>query len=211
MKKRIFIAVTLMFVTASASADLFNTGVDDSGVALPHGTADPHYALTSVPGGGSSTAFAIESHPLWAPAPADARWIAPTPYTTDDASGYFVFEQTFNVASTSGLIVSGRWATDNSGEIFLNDSSTGIVREFGVSGSWGFQSLEAFEITEGFLPGENKLEFVVRNGSSSWPWSYFPGPMGLLVTDMTVVPVPGAALLGMLGLSVAGLKLRGRA
>ncbi len=38
-----------------------------------------------------------------------------------------------------------------------------------------------------------------------------PAGYGYLVSDPTVVPVPGAVLLGMLGLSVAGVKLRRRA
>jgi hypothetical protein len=209
MKRYALSLLLALAISTAASADLFNTGVDDSGVALPIGTADPHYALTIVPSG-PSTAMAVTPHPNWVAPPADARWIAPTPYTTDDAGGYFTFEQTFDVASTSGLVVSGQWATDNSGEIFLNGISTGILRDFGVSGSYGFQSLVPFEITDGFIVGENKLEFVVRNGDPTKPHGSPPGPMGLLVTDMTVVPVPGAALLAVLGLGAAGVNLRKR-
>ena len=210
MRKVLFAALVLAFATASAPAALWNTGVDNSGVALPYGTADPHYSLITVPSG-PSTAMAIVPHPDWVAPPADARWIAPTPYGTQDPDGWFHFEQRFNVTSTSGFAVSGKWATDNSGQIYLNNIDTGIVRAFGSSGTYGFQSLEAFEITSGFQLGANTLQFRVRNGDLVLPHGIPPGPMGLLVTDVTVVPVPGAVLLGMLGLSVVGVKLRKRA
>lgn len=206
MRRVVFSIAVLMFLAAGASADLFNTGVDGSGVALTYGTADPHYTLTSVPPGGGSTAMAIAPNPTaWVAPPADAQWIAPTLYTQDDPAGVFVFETSFNVASTNGLAVSGKWATDNSGEIWLNGNSTGIVRAFGTSGNYGFQSLEDFTIDSGFVVGNNTLEFRVTNGDQ---FGQRAGAMGLLVTDMKVVPVPGAVLLGMLGLSVAGSRLR---
>lgn len=195
---------------ATATADLFNTGVDSAGNPLADGTADPHYTLTSVPSG-PSTAMAIAGHSAWVVPPADARWIAPTISGTGDPEGWFVFETVFNVASNDGLVVSGKWATDNSGEIWLNGNNTGIVRDFGSPGDYGFSTLEDFEISSGFKVGDNVLEFKVRNGYPIGQGGD-PGPMGLLVTDMTttVVPVPGAVLLGLLGLSAAGAKLRKR-
>ncbi len=214
MKRKIVTVVMVpalvLAISATASAGLWNTGVDDVGVALPYGTADLHYALT-MPDTSAAAAIAIAPHPNWVAPPSTARWIAPTPYTTDDPGGVFIFATTFNLASTSGVVVSGKWATDNSGEIWLNGSSTGIVRAFGSPGSYGFQSLEAFEITSGFVTGANVLEFRVKNGDPVLPHGLPPGPMGLLVTDAQLVPVPGAVLLGFLGLSVAGVKLRKRA
>jgi hypothetical protein len=211
VRRYVFVLVAVHAVAfglcATASADLWNTGVDNSGVALAYGAADPHYTLISVPSG-PSTAIAIVPHPAWVTPPADARWIAPTPYTTNDPGGWFVFQTTFNVASSSGLVVSGKWATDNSGEIWLNGTNTNIVRAFGNPGTYGFQYLEDFEITSGFVDGVNTLEFRVRNGDPTRSDGVNPGPMGLLVTDVQVVPAPAAVLLGVLGLGAAGLKLR---
>jgi hypothetical protein len=204
MKRLIFIIAVCVFVAVPAMADLWNTGVDDSGVALTYGTADPHYTLTSVPSG-PSTAKAIAPHSAWVTPPADARWIAPTSSSTNDPVGWYVFETAFNLVDTSGVVVSGKWATDNSGEIWLNGSNTGIVRAHGVAGN--FSNLVYFEITSGFIAGDNTLEFKVYNGGIP-PTPNYGGPMGLLVTDMQVVPVPGAVLLGVLGLSVVGAKLR---
>jgi len=68
MRKVLFAALVLAFATASAPAALWNTGVDNSGVALPYGTADPHYSLITVPSG-PSTAMAIVPHPDWVAPP----------------------------------------------------------------------------------------------------------------------------------------------
>ena len=48
--------------------------------------------------------------------------------------------------------------------------------------------------------GAPRLFFGLNNG---WEWTNNSGSV-----DVTVVPIPGAVLLGMLGLSVAGVKLR---
>ena len=205
MKRLIFIIAACVFVVVPARADLWNTGVDDSGVALPYDTADPHYTLTSVPSG-PSTAKAIAPHSAWVTPPTDARWIAPTSSSTNDQVGWYIFETTFNLVDTIGVVVSGKWATDNSGEIWLNGSNTGIVRAHGVAGN--FKNLVDFEITsDDFIVGDNTLEFKIYNGGVL-PDINYGGPMGLLVTDMQVVPVPSAVLLGILGLSAAGIKLR---
>ena len=215
MKKHTILTVAmsalLFTLSATASADLRNTGVDGSGVALNYGDADLHYSLT-LPGGAAATAMAVQKHSNWVAPPADAQWIAPTPVGTDDAAGIYIFETTFEAQSTNGLSISGKWATDNSGEIWLNDQNTGITRAFGSVGDYGFQSLEPFEITSGFVAGVNTLQFRVQNGDQYLPHGIPAGPMGLPVTDMTmnVVPVPGAVLLGVLGLSVAGARLRKR-
>ncbi|MCP4455955.1 MAG: hypothetical protein GY809_31235 [Planctomycetes bacterium] len=180
-----------------ASADLlWNTGVDGSGVVLSPGSTDLNYIITSPTGAGPAIAISRAAS-TWVAPPSNASWIAPTNFDFQGV-GICSFVQHFDLADISGLAVSGRWATDNSGMIFLNGGDTEITRDFGNSGTYGFQALEAFEITEGFIVGTNRLEFRVTNGHSTHPAGLPSGPMGLLVADMTVVPVPGAFLLGSL-------------
>src|SRR5262249_16955689 len=62
-----FAAVAVAFAfpglaSAATISTLFNTGVDASHAALPNGTSpDPHYTLTSVPGGSSSVTLVRSS------------------------------------------------------------------------------------------------------------------------------------------------------
>lgn len=204
MKKILFIVAICGVMTVPASANLWNTGVDAGGVQLLDGVADPHYTLTTTPSGAAPAIAIVPAHPQWVPNPANAAWIGPTGYTTIDAAGLYVFEQSFWVGSASSVVITGQWAVDNTGEIWLNGASTGIARS-GVPKS-NYQTLSAFQINTGFVANSiNTLEFKITNGPTGPPHD---GPTGLLVSGINLVPVPGAFLLGILGLGVAGARLR---
>lgn len=190
----------VVFATTSAQAvtinGLYNTGVDNSGVALPLGSAELHYSLT----GPASPAIVSAPNSAWVAAPAGSVWIGPSAGTADDPSGDYTYTLTFDLTglNPSTAVISGLFSTDNSSNVLLNGSSTGIS-----TGLESFKSLTPFTISEGFTAGLNILEFVVNNEVTS----VFPNPTGLLVADMTgsaaVVPIPAAVWLfgsGMLGL-----------
>jgi hypothetical protein len=156
-----------------ASVPLPSTGV--GGV----GTVDTNYALRYVVNLGDTpvtwTAYATANQApgLWVEAPDGAEWITPiTIYP--DISYYFFYE--LSVAIPGVVSISGRWATDNNGEIFLNGTSTGITKNI-----VGFLTLDSFTITGDFT-GNDTLTFRVWQDGSS--------PTGLLVTDLTVELVP---------------------
>ena len=206
MRRIVFVTIICAFMSATASAALWNTGVTGGGASLANGVLDTHYTLTLPDTTVVKPEAIVPGHPNWVvpPAAPAAEWIGPTGFGTHDPVGVYVYTavDTFSTSAAdiaTGVVLSGNWASDNAGAIYLNGSpatGTGVT-----TGTGDFGSLTAFSITGGFNPGTNTLGFQVTNDEN---------PTALLVSDLdlTVVPVPGAVLLGMLGLSVAGLKLR---
>jgi len=180
---------------------LFNTGEDDQGFSLPIGLPEPHYAAS-----GMSTFAGTTSWPgTWVTAPDGSQWIAPTSSQVSAPLGDYFYTLIINVQDPYGMQLSGQWATDNAGSLFLNGTFvTGITADT-------FQVLHSFTVT-GLLAGDNELKFVVNNG---------PGcclnPAGLLVSELKctqILPDPwtdvGGALAGSNGapqLSASGSLL----
>lgn len=196
---------------------LYNTGVDDSGNVLPLHSIDPHYKLS----GAASVAYVVPivfhspGNQAWVTPPPGSAWIGPNPtdstWPTDPVGSYY-YKLTITIDLTGTgydpdtLQIAGQWATDNSGQIWLNGQNTGFTTE-----DWGFARLSPFVLQGAFSDGVNLLEFRVLNSATS------PNPSGLLVANLaaavdgsltlptippdTVVPEPstfvGGALLSL--------------
>ncbi len=136
---------------------LYTTGVNDSGITLGSGAADPHYSVLS-PAGAGIVINSANIPGTWVPNDSTSRWIwqtatgQPTDVTRD-------FRISFDL---TGLIpasasISGTWSTDNTGlDIFLNGSSTGNT-------CGGFTGFCNFSVTSGFIAGINTLDFRVND------------------------------------------------
>lgn len=197
--------------TDATTIPLFTTGVDGSSNALPVGTVDPHYVLTSSddPSFPIPDAHVVGNKPgTWVlnntSAGASAQWIAPNPIQGGDvtspgnAAGTYVYEVTFDLGTspTQESIV-GDWAVNTIGLILLNGQYVGNTTNLN-----GPTSLTSFSIpsTANFQPGINKLDFVVVNATH--------GPTGLYVGDIrgTYTPgIPEPSSLVLAGLGIGGL------
>jgi hypothetical protein len=169
----ILVAGAVVALAGAAHANsivIFNTGVDTFGNTLPDATVgDPHYTLTSVPGG-STTDIRVRTsaggYPIGPYIGDDvlSTWIGPNNDTMIDGPvGTFIYETTFNLTglnpATASLTIG--WSTDNNGlDVVLNGSSTGQT----TSDSQFLVGFSTFTISSGFVAGINTLDFLVNNG-----------------------------------------------
>ena len=192
------------YTTASAAniANIYNTGVDNLGVAFAApNVVDPHYSIISP---ANFTAVTVDDttypFPPWLPNNAGSRWIGPAADSYGPA-GPWIYRTTFNLpanAILSSVNVMGCWATDDPGtDIRINGASTGQTSLFSYS------ALTPFSVTSGFVVGTNTLDFYVTNAG---------GPTGLRVDCISgtyQIPEPQVAFLVTLAASATTL-IRGR-
>ncbi|HSH16920.1 MAG TPA: immunoglobulin domain-containing protein, partial [Verrucomicrobiae bacterium] len=177
---------------------LFNTGVDDNGVALPDDAVDPHYQLvvnadnpdSTEARVQDSTQFPIVTGP-WLANNAQSKWIGPRFFTEMAAGlaqgdGLYVYRTTFDLTGfdISSVVITGGWAVDNDGvSIRVNGQPTGL------SNTAGFGGLTPFTLNiqnAAFVEGMNTLEFEVRNADA------VAGYTGLRVANLRgLAPLPG--------------------
>ncbi len=170
---------------ASASTVPPSTGVDSSGNVLSSGTVDPNYSILSSPYG-AAAAVVTTPNSGWITAPAGSQWISIGADQTPGqnyAVGTYIYQTFFTLSSSqaSNFSISGEWAADDSGSIYLNGNLVGDY-----AANW--YNLFPFSITSGFLTGVNTLDFDVYNGG---------GPTGLLVSvnPTSATPEPSSLLL----------------
>jgi hypothetical protein len=105
-----------------------------------------------------------------------AQWISPdatspTGVRGNREAGTFVYRTYFdlvdannNPINPNGYFLTGSWAVDNSGSIYLNGLFTNnTITSYGSSDGSSFTQLHGFNITGGFVSGRNYLDFYVVN------------------------------------------------
>ena len=164
---------------------LFNTGVDNSGAALPIGSLDPHYVMT----GPESTAYVIQKCTPWVTPPSsNTTWIGPTDGFTASSSGDYHDVLTFDLTGLdlTTAVISGTVAADNTVKILLNGVDTGVStpnqNNLDPYSMDSFENLHNFVLNSGFVSGINTIDFVVSNYQFAGGGN---SPSGLLVTNLS--------------------------
>lgn len=168
------------------SMAIYNSGVDGTGTALPApNVLDPHWVY-----GGTNQVFtAIDPLGGWVAnntsGSNQSGWIG-TPST-----GTYSFEQRFSIpAGATGLSLSGRWATDDLANLYLNGNEILNARSDGNDTWIAFQDFSVTDSSFFFIGGQNIMTAVINNtgGPGGFQAQFFgsysmaaaPGPLPIL-------------------------------
>jgi hypothetical protein len=137
------------------------SGAGPSGV-LPGGAMDPQF-LTGPPYFSSPSPYVPNFIAgSWIPNSAASKWVSAKATYTASPPGVSVYTNRFFLCSTNQATITGRWAADDTGRIYLNGNATANV----LPSSWAFTNWTPVSITSGFNAGWNELCFFVTNGGS---------------------------------------------
>jgi hypothetical protein len=161
---------------------LFNTGVDEFGFPAEGGYVDWHYGV--VPFGIQSWVM-YEPLEHWVPNSGTSKWVWQTP-TGMPVTVNRTFRHTFDLSDfdPDTIVLTGRWATGGVGvDILINGVSTGQM-------SQGPALWAPFVISEGFVQGENTIDFVVQG------YGQLAGLRVDALTAYSIAPTPPAKPFG---------------
>jgi hypothetical protein len=190
-------------LSAQVVPGLFNTGVDDAGQLLNNGAVDPHYTLVqssdpSFPGPNALVPLSTDG--FWYGLTVGSRWIAPA---ADESfagapahpGGPYTYRLLIDLSGFDPLSahISGSWGADNGGQIKLNGQPTTNLCN-------SASSLTSFDLTSGFGPGVNTIDFVVTNDAGGGA-----NPTGLRVDG--IAGTAGPALVGVVPTGATALAL----
>jgi choice-of-anchor C domain-containing protein len=212
MKKGILVAVLCTFITLPATADLIQNGSFEIGTN-PGSHTTLYEGSTAITGWtviGSSVTIADESIDY-----IGTTWQASDGSRSLDLNGYYGtggVEQVISTTIGNTYVVTFDMAGNPDDGPTIKTMDVLAIGTTTQSQSYSFDITGKSRTAMGWLP--MKFTFVADAESTTLQFmSTVTGQQnawGPALDNVSVVPVPGAVLLGMLGLSVAGVKLRKR-
>ena len=205
-----FAVMAIAPVNAVVITSLYNTGVDDAGVALIGNVADTHWHLADGTAytGGTAGAFPLDLY--WKPDSAISRWLSPTTTAGDDvAAGVYIYSTTFSLTGFN-------LATASISGQFLGDNAVNSVLLNGVqiaTGPGSFSTFTAFAATSNFVADINTLTFVTYNDSGPGGVRVEVGGTAdaiVVIPPATPVPEPATWALMLSGFGMVGFAARRR-
>jgi hypothetical protein len=204
----VFLFIGVGSAQAAEISGLFNTGVDNTKTLLGDNMVDTHYVIDPswIAIAGNNPPPAFPNAWLLNSSSSASRWITPVeepgPSTSETL---YVLTLNFDLSGFDPATASfsGRWATDNSGDVFLNG---GLV-SLGHSNT--FNDWSPFSANSGFVSGLNTLAFHVTNRAFD-----ATNPTGLRVefqeSSIVAIPEPEIYAMMLLGLGLMGFVARRR-
>ena len=212
--------VTVVFAafTALASAAVPIPGIVNTGASFTADQVDTNYSFAAISGtavgtGGRGVVAADNSFPFpfWIANTSTSKWLTPTAnqaQTYDPSvNGTYRWTLSFDLTGfdASTALLSGRWAADNTGSLFLNGTQISqIAAPIEGHASW----TNIAQVNTGFLAGANVLEFVVTNVGN--PTGNPTGLRAEFVSSVSAIPEPQTYVMLLAGLGAIGFCVRRR-
>ncbi len=213
MKQIIFVGIVCAFVALPATADLVTNGSFESGLApgthitLPEGSTEID-GWTVI---GSGVTLASDSIDY-----IGTTWEASEGNRSLDLNGYFGtggVQQVITTTPGDTYVVTFDMAGNPDNGPTIKTMDVLAIGTTTQSQSYSFDITGKTRSAMGWLP----MQFVFTADTDSTTLQFMStvtgsqNAWGPALDNVNVVPVPGAVLLGMLGMGVAGAKLRRRA
>ena len=162
-----------------SQTNIWNTGMGGASgnVPLGGGTPDPKYTLVSAPPGGCTGPAQVllpSSLPVppWIANGPNSQWIGAGP-TANCQGGVYHYRLCFYLPCTDGASIIGQWTADDWAHMYFNGLPTGNTVPSTQFPNISFGGWHPVSITNGFVCGNNCLDFYVTNA-----WT-FDNPTGL--------------------------------
>ena len=158
----------------------FSTGVDNAGIPLAAGFADPHWTLTGVFGGPRAFRVTNPSGLGWCGNTSTSSWISADANSGNGTAGIYLYTLVFDLSGFDPATaqISGTLSVDDTATIRLNGATIDAP-------AYSYGSLTPLSITSGFVAGSNTLTIEVMS---------IGGPAGLQISaTATATTIGGSA------------------